>query len=264
MIASTLAVRRAVAPIIVLCAARLCAADSLDGVQKLAGDWVRTRAETVRLETELTTDRVLLESIVNGLKERAATLEEKRDNVKAGTAKDRDELETMRAKNKVAADDLRAAEQRLKELCAQLLELRPQLPPRLSEALELPYRSLDTPNLATGERMQMTTTILNRCAQFNRTLTCGEDVLTIEGEGGAKSLEVIYVGLSYGYALDRRAAKAWRGSPGPQGWAWEARHEAAAAVGELIAIFNDKEDPHLVSVPARINHLVAATAGTKP
>jgi hypothetical protein len=62
--------------------------------------------------------------------------------------------------------------------------------------------------------MQLAMTVLNRCALFNRTVTCGDEVLTISGEQGAKSLEVIYWGLSHAYALDRAAGKAWYGAPG--------------------------------------------------
>jgi len=114
------------------------------------------------------------------------------------------------------------------------------------------YRSLGDANLAAGERMQLAMTILNRCSLFNRTVTSGEEVLTIDGESGAKSLDVIYWGLSHGYALDGAAGKAWYGSPGPRGWQWEPANEAARPVARLIAIYNDKADPDFVSVPATL------------
>jgi hypothetical protein len=100
--------------------------------------------------------------------------------------------------------------------------------------------------------MQLAMTVLNRCALFDRTVTSGEEVLTIDGETGAKSLDVIYWGLSHAYALDRGAQKAWYGSPGPHGWQWEARADAVRPVERLIAIYNDKADPDFVSVPATL------------
>jgi hypothetical protein len=100
--------------------------------------------------------------------------------------------------------------------------------------------------------MQLVMTILNRCAQFNRVVTSGEDVLSIEGEPGPKSLEVIYWGLSHGYALDEKAGKAWYGSPGPKGWQWEPLADGARPVSKLIAIYGDRADPDFVAVPARL------------
>jgi hypothetical protein len=224
-------------------------ADPLAPGEKAASEWIKVRLETTRIEGTWAADRPLLESTVNGLKERAQGLEEKRDLLKAKTAKDRDDSETMEAKNKVAAEDLHAVDARL--------QLRHDLPPRLSEALDMSYRSLGNPSLASGERMQLAMTVLNRCAVFNRTVTSGEEVLTIDGEPNAKSLNVIYWGLSHAYALDRLAGKAWYGSPGPRGWQWEARPDSVQPVTRLIAIYNDKADPDFVSVPATLGQTLA-------
>jgi FtsZ-binding cell division protein ZapB len=231
--------------------------DPLEPGEKAAGDWIKVRLETTRIEGEWTADRPLLESMVNGLKERAQSLEEKRNLLKSKTEKDREDIETLEAKNKAAADDLSAAETRLQALVGQLVAIRSSLPPRLSEAVDLSYRSLGNANLAVGERMELAMTILNRCAAFNRTVTSGEEVLTIDGESGQNSLNVIYWGLSHGYALDSIAGKAWYGSPGPRGWRWEPIPDGARSVARLIAIFNDKADPDFVLVPATLGQPLA-------
>jgi len=231
--------------------------DPLEPAEKAAGDWIKIRLETSRLEGEWLSDRPLLESTVGGLQERATTLEEKMNRVKAKTAKDRDDIDVLKAKEKAAADDLHEVDARLQALISKLIGLRRALPPRLSEALEESYRSLAGKDNGAGERMQLAMTMLNRCEQFNRTITYGEDVLSIDAASGAKSLEVIYWGLSHAYALDRAAGKAWYGSPGPKGWQWEPLADEAGAVGELIAIYNDKADPAFVSLPATLGHPAA-------
>jgi hypothetical protein len=236
-------------------------ADVLAPGEKAAGDWIKVRLETARLDTAWTSERPLLESTVNGLKDHAQTLEEKRDLLLSQTAKDRDEITTLQGKNKEASDDLSATQARLQALSAKLSDLRPFLPPRLSEALELSYRSLANAGLGAGERMQLSMTMLNRCLLFNRTVTSGEEVLTIDGEDGPRSLEVIYWGLSQGYALDRKAGKAWYGSPGPKGWKWEPLPAAAGQVAKLIGIYNDKADPDFVAVPATLGQPFPEGAG---
>jgi hypothetical protein len=236
------------------------ASDSIESVEKAATEWVKTRAEAVRLETEWASQRELLESTVNALSERAQAVEGKRDNLKAKTSTDRTELAAAQERNRMAADRMQAIEARLTEMKDKLSQLRPSLPPRHSESLELPYRTLAGTELGPAERMQVTMTVLNRCAQFNRLVTYGQDVLTIEGEPGPKSFEVIYWGLSRGYALDRAAGKVWLGSPGPKGWQWEPHPEAVRQVEQLIAVYNDKEEPEFVAAPAKLVHVATATS----
>ncbi len=234
------------------------AADTLETVAQSADEWVKLRVETTRLETAWQEERTLVESMVAALKERAVTAEEKRDLVKAKTARDREELDALRAKLEAEGNDLRAFETRLKELTAKLVALRPSLPPRFSEALELSFRSLANPALPPGERMQLAMNVLNRCAQFNRSITVGEDVLTPDGAPPAKSLEVIYWGLSHGYAVDRAAHKVWLGSPASGGWRWEPKPEAFENVVRLIAVASDKADPDFVLVPATVSRSLPA------
>src|ERR1700710_844980 len=87
---------------------------SLEMVEKSAGDWLKVRAETGRLETEWSTQRQLLDSMAHGLTERAQTLETKRDYLKVKTAKDRDELSNLDVRNQSAAAGLQAVEEKLK------------------------------------------------------------------------------------------------------------------------------------------------------
>lgn len=239
----------------------LCrATDALETVAKSADEWVKLRVETTRLETAWQEERTLVTSMVTALKERAVAAEEKRDLVKAKTAKDREELDALRAKIEAEGNDLRAFDTRLKDLTKKLVALRPGLPPRLSEALEMAFRSLENPALPTGERMQLAMNVLNRCTQFNRTVTVGEDVLTPDGASPAKSLEVIYWGLSHGYAIDRAAHKAWLGSPNNGGWRWEPKPEVFENLLRLIAVAHDKADPDFVLVPATVSRSIPETS----
>lgn len=221
-------------------------------VEKAASEWVKVRAETVRIETEWENERGLLATMVDGLKERAELLEDRRDHLRAKTADERSELATLNAKREAGDADLAATEERMKKLAAQLLALRPKLPPRLASALEFSFKSLESGELSPGERMQLTISVLNRCAQFNGAVNSGEEVLELQGEPGPKAVETIYWGLSHGYVLDRATGKAWLGTPAGERWSWTPAPEAAKAVERLIAIYNDQHDPELVLVPARL------------
>ena len=241
-------------------AARMRAADPIDEVDQLARDWVQMRVETTRIDTAWRSERGLLEGTLAAEQEHAKSLEDKRDLERAKTAQARGELDGLAAKNRAAAEDLKTDEARLKALTEKLVALRPSLPPRLADALEMTYRSLAAADRPFGERMQLAMNVLNRCAQFDRVVTAGEDVLTLEGESGAKSLDVIYWGLSHGYAIDRSTRKAWLGRPGAGGWRWEPAPDAYARVAHLLDIARDRADPAFVVVPAQVTQALPETA----
>lgn len=228
------------------------AADPIKEVGQTASEWVKTRAETVRLENAWTQNRALLASTINGLKERADRLQDKRDHLLSTTTEARAEQAGLAAKLAESQASLQLTEVRLVALTDKVLRLRPQLPPRLSDALEMSYRSLAGKEASPGERVQLIMTVLNRCAQFNLSITQGDETLTLPGEPGPKSVDVIYWGLSHGYALDRTVGKAWLGTPGTAGWQWEPLADAGPAVTALLAIRRDEADPRLVSIPARL------------
>jgi hypothetical protein len=233
--------------------------DPTDTLAKLSLEWVKSRAEAVRAETEWGSQRELLDSTVKALEERARELEAHRDLLKARTAKDRGDLDHLDVENQQLAGQFSRFEVQLKSVDERLVKLRPQLPPKLSQALELALLTLASPSLPPAERMAHTITVLNRCAQFNRGVTFGEEIVNLPGEGRPKLVQTVYWGLSHGYAYDKTARKAWFGAPTPQGWGWTSCTESEGAVRELIATFDDKAEPKFVAVPAAAGRAVEAT-----
>ena len=235
-----------------------------EAVKSVTAVWIKARLETSRLETEWRTDRQLLESTVNTLTDRAQTLESKRDYLQARTAKDREELSVLAATEKSALADVKEMEERARALSTRLLKLRASLPPRLSAALEMSYRSLSAASLAVGERIQLNSTVLNRCAQFNRTITCEEELLDLERGSPPRLVEVLYWGLGQAYAMDHTNSRTWRGKPGSEGWTWDPLSGPAEPIAALIAIYRDKAVPDFVTLPAQIRNgsSPAPSAGT--
>ncbi len=204
------------------------------------------------------TERALLESTIAALEERAIAAEEGRDLAREKTAKDRNEVDGLEQRLAAARAEEASFETRLHELGARLLALRPSLPPRLSDALDVSFTSLAGTRLTPGERTQLMVSALNRCAEFNRMITCGDEVLRIDPSGEARLYEVIYCGLSHGYALDRASRRAWYGTPSAEGWRWEPREDLVRPASELIAIYRDRADPTFVAAPARLARPSAA------
>lgn len=244
---------RAVAIALLACVG-LCRAaptDPLEDVQKSSEAWIQTRLDTARAESDWKTERELLTTTLAAYEDRATTEEEKRDFAQAKTAKEREELGALREKAKAAKADLEAGDVALKSLVANLESFRAKLPPHLASGLEFAFRSLRDPHLTTAERMQFTITILTRCAQWDRTLTHAEEIVTVAGK--PKALDAIYWGLSHGYALDRKTGQVWLGRPDADQWTWEEVPGMADRVARLIAVFEGKVDPEFVLAPAHVN-----------
>ncbi len=235
-------------------------AADIDAVQKSAAEWARIRTETARLESDWQWQQQLLATTNAALQERVRQLQARRDELKARTGGDRDELAELTTRNATATSAIATADQRLKQLTADVVALRASLPPRLSEALELPYRSLANPELSTGERMLYLTTVLNRCAQFNKSITYGDEPLMLPGETDRKLVNVVYWGLGQAYALDRMNGKAYTGAPADGRWSWQESPAAAEALTRIIAINQEKADPAFVELPVRIAHPADQTA----
>jgi len=227
-------------------------ADPLEAAEARTSEVIALRHEAVRLEASWETDRELLRSTIAALEDRASRAAEDLEAARAATAKDREEIDDLATKVRVANDNQAALEARLAAAGERLLRMRPSLPPRLSDALDVSFRSLAGTDLGPGERMQLTVSVLNRCAQFNRAVNFGEEILAIQPGAEPRMFEVVYWGLSHGYALDRAAGQAWYGAPTGSGWRWESRPELLAPTLDLIAIHTDKRDPEFVIAPARI------------
>ena len=122
--------------LIVCLAVATHAADPIKEVGQTASEWVKTRSETVRLETEWKQNRALLSSTIDGLKDRADRLQDKRDHLLSATAEDRAEQAALAAKLAASQESFRLTETRLQAVTEKVLRMRPQLPPMLSSVAQ--------------------------------------------------------------------------------------------------------------------------------
>jgi len=248
---------------LVICA-RTFAADSLEETRRLATEWVRLRSEAARLESDWSVEKTLLEASNKAMEARLHALEEKRDALRELKAKDLSEEAKLVAQNQQASETLQSAEASLREVTGRLEGLRSQLPPRLSSALELPFQSLKDQALPPGERMQLVMTILNRCLQFNRSLSYNEETVVVDQAAPkGRVLRVLYWGLAQAYGLDSATGKAYRGAPSRGGWTWTEMPGAGSQVETLIAVHLEKAEPQQVEVPARLTGLDSRTEGSR-
>jgi len=227
-----------------------------EDVQKTVAEWAKVRTETTRLESDWVWQQTLMQSTLDALQGRARQLEGKRTELEARTAEERRETAELTARQQAMKEAEADAARHLRQLSERLVQMRAWLPPRLSAALELPYRTLVTPETGTSERMRQAMAILNRCVQFNRIVSPGEEMIAVPNSD-KRLMEVVYWGLSHGYALDRVAGEAYLGAPTEAGWTWTPLPGMARQIARLLVASRDKAEPVFVLVPAQANDPVA-------
>jgi hypothetical protein len=249
-------VRLAVAVLLCGLLASARAASPMDDVQKAATEWAKVRVETAKIETDWTWQQTLMQSTLDALQARVQQLEAKRTELVNRTAEERGDITEQTARRQAMKEAEAEAARHLVQLGDRLVRMRAWLPPRLSVALELPYRSLVAPDVSAGERMRQVMTILNRCAQFNRMVSTGEEMIT-RPDGEKRLMEVVYWGLSHSYALDRVGGAAYLGAPAEGGWAWTPLSGMAPQIARLLDASRDKAEPAFVVVPAQVSDPLA-------
>ncbi len=227
-------------------------ATPLNDVQEAASEWARLRSETARLDTEWLAERALLEASITNLNTQAEQLELQHQAFVAESAEAQQEVDQLTSANQTRAEKLMVATARIADLAKQLVDLRPALPPRLSAALDLSFRTLANPDLSPADRMRHTMAILNRCQQFDQTFVITEEVLTLGTESQPRLLEIVYFGLAQACALDRSANEAFVGRPVDGVWQWENVPGLANEATKLIAVRQDDIPPDFVSLPIQL------------
>ena len=224
----------------------------LQELQSSAKTWADLRSEMTRLESDWDSEKNVLTASISGLTQKAEQMALAQEALEAETAKDRREINELRDQNDAVAESLKQANTRMRGVAQKLLALRPALPPRLATALELPYKSLNSPELADGERAQHVMTILNRCNQFNQAFVLAEEIIPTSPGAEPQLLEIIYLGLAQACAIDRAANKAYVGRPVDGQWTWTAEPDLAAEIANMIAIYQDRAEPTFITVPMQV------------
>ena len=138
---------------------------------------------------------------------------------------------------------------------AELTELLPSIP----ESLQSPdfVRMLNALNSPHSEplparQLQQLVSVLTEIELLqNRTHTTHE--LLDFGPDMRREMDVVYIGLSQGYAVSPDNAIAATGTPSHGGWKWNVTPEIALDVRKLVRIQNTEQPPELVTVPIEIS-----------
>jgi hypothetical protein len=224
---------------------------SVGDVQAAAVEWAQVRSDTVKLEKDWSFGKPFLEGTLDVRRTQMAKLESELAEARALAAKNKEDQTFARQRAQTAHAFLDAAETSLKETVVALRALRERMPPRLSDALTLSYKTLEDPGRPLAERWQAATVILNRSFQFDHSVVKSEELLSGDDKE-PRLVETIYWGLAQGYALDRAGNRAWCANQQNGTWKWT-DYDDPGAVALLLSIYSEKTDPQFVPLEARMS-----------
>lgn len=91
--------------------------------------------------------------------------------------------------------------------------------------------------------------ILNECVAFNSDLHLTSEIREIEGN--RFEVEILYLGLSQAWYVDRTNSRAGTGVPGAGGWVWTEDPGIAFQVRQAVEIQSRRETPAFARLPVR-------------
>lgn len=245
-----------------LCAASVLAAftalaqPAIEETRTAIEQWVETRriiseeqADWRAEKESLEATRQLLQSELETLQERTSELES--TNTEADQEKYKLNLQRTeyRRVETLINERLSAMEQRLLSLANRFPEpLMAKIEPLLTR---IPTNPEEAEGANLGARLGNVVGILSLAEKFNRTITFQPETREV-GSGKKEQVDVIYWGLAGAYYVDNDREFAGFGKPGPEGWIWTERNEAAANIGQLADVYEGTADAEFVIAPIEL------------
>jgi len=205
--------------------------------------WAGERQQLADLNTVRRAELAQLDSLLTNITSRS----EQHGSRRAELSATRDRL-----RSEQAALTRRVAgwEQALRPQLARFPEpLRRRLGDTLTRLEGLPPASADSTNARPLQaRLRDVVFVVSEASAFHHKLTVDSERRELPG-GDELEFDVLYLGLSQGWYVDRSGTRAGRISPGTDGWTWSEQPTLALDVRRAIRMVQKEETPGSVSLP---------------
>lgn len=218
-------------------------------VQKNVEDWVLTRQLISREAADWEAEKQTL-SELNKIRKR--------------------ETEQLDEYVKVSGDRVREIDEKRKEFEAEVVESKawrkglkgaitdfegrlrheiPRFPPALRRQMEDAVKRVEHPDpeRPLQDRTRDVLTVLQAYLNFNNTITIDADIREIDGTD--REVEIIYLGMTQAWYVDRSGKHSGYGAPTSTGWEWTADNSVSSKVRQAIDIQSRKTAPGFVILP---------------
>lgn len=212
--------------------------------QGLANSQSRWRTETQTLHDNIE----LLQLEIELLEDRIDSTEEQSTQAERDRISLNGQIEELKEASYVIAKTIRKLEQRA-------VGLSNALPPEAKSKVEpllnrIPKRNTPANEIRSslGERMLNVVGLLQQLEIFNNAIHVIGETRDIDGQ--TISLNVIYIGLSQAYYVNKEQGVAGVGSVSiDTGWVWTQNNELVEVVDKAIKVFKSELNPQYVNLP---------------
>ncbi len=227
--------------------------DELDG---LVGSWLNLRTELAAERLAWQEQEPLLRAELDLLEREVSTLQAEADAYAAESSEGEAEAlvaHQWRVTLQAAHDDLLPVLDRTE---AALRAWSVRIPAVLQASVESLFRSLPaTPDVARNqsisERLQRVIALLSQMEILSQNLHRVQEPIVVGAEP-RRLVDVLYIGLARAFAVSPDGTWAAIGTPGPDGWTWQPRPQAAADIRQALALHARQQLADFVELPLQV------------
>ncbi|MEX2579984.1 MAG: DUF3450 family protein [Verrucomicrobiales bacterium] len=218
-------------------------------VQAKLRQWVETRKAISAEKAEWEAEKATLAEL-NAVRERET--DQLEDFVEAAGERV-DELATQRGKFKEEEAELktwrRRLEQRVEEFETRLRPLAGQFPPPLREQVEEALIRIESadPGVPLQNRARDVLLATKAWLEFHGSITVDSELREIDGK--KREIDVLYLGMTRAFYVDKSGRHGGYGAPSGDGWQWTEDPSLASRVRLAIDVHARSETPRFVSLP---------------
>ncbi|MEW6305016.1 MAG: DUF3450 family protein [Verrucomicrobiota bacterium] len=217
--------------------------------------WVETKQLTSRIQADWAAEKELLAESIKMFERESRNLDELIAKVNTGNdqvRKEREEQEKLQAQYQAATEKIKSLVTGLEK---KVLALARTFPTPLAEKVgsfvkRIPEDAAST-KLSASQRLQAVVAILSEADKFNGAITVSSE-LRKNSAGNEVQVQVVYLGLAQAYFTDKEGKFAGAGQPAADGWKWTTEPALAPAIARAIAVYESKQPPAFVALPAKV------------
>lgn len=231
--------------------------DEIEAVRSSIEQWVRLTQDTATLRADWGYEKELLENTKGLLEDDVKQLKSSIEEAK----KDEASVEASSLEQSQKRTELENASQALKgsldQIEIRLVKLIKRFPPyllqddSLASVLEALNNEEKRKELSLSDRVTNLVTLLTKSEEAHREIRAVQEPRPI-GDGKVQNVDVVYIGLTVAYAVNKDRDRAWIAYPGENGWDFEEKSGLGKEIGKIVRIARNEGDIEFVNLPLTI------------
>lgn len=235
-------------------------ANTLDHLRDLVQKWVETERLISEEEQAWQENKAEMGDLLTALGKEEKILKEKikaTKNLTLSVDKERVDLLKERSEYRDVSQLLKTE---IKNYERQIITLYRGLPDPLQQELSPQYQKLNagqasentSPSESLSVRLRAVISMMTQIQKFDNSVTLVKDIRQTK-QGTEVEVDILYLGLTQAYYVDKKMQQAGIGVPTAEGWRWTEQLSLAQGIKEATDIYEGRNSPDLIQLPLTLN-----------